>query len=119
MISQGAVWMYCLPCESMKPHSGVGGWEDNPRSHCHDMLGHIAEWFYNGIAGIRPLEPGFRNVLIKPYLPPSINELECVYQAAAGDIRVSMQRMKEGIALYVSTSPGISCKIDRSDLQSN
>lgn len=30
-------------------------WETNPRSHCPDMMGHIIEWYYNGIAGIRLL----------------------------------------------------------------
>ena len=30
-------------------------WEKNPRSHCHDMMGHIVEWYYNGIAGIQLL----------------------------------------------------------------
>ena len=33
-------------------------WEDNPRSHMHDMMGHIVEWYYNGIAGIQIVEPG-------------------------------------------------------------
>lgn len=46
-------------------------WETNPRSHCHDMMGHII----NGIAGIIPEEPGFTKVTIKPYMPDTIEYL--------------------------------------------
>ncbi len=67
-------------------------WEDNPRSHNHDMMGHIMEWFYNGIAGIKPIEPGFSKVEIKPFMPEGMNEFECRYKSAKGEIRVSGKR---------------------------
>ncbi|MGN0362147.1 MAG: family 78 glycoside hydrolase catalytic domain [Bilifractor sp.] len=63
-------------------------WEKNPRSHCHDMMGHIVEWYYNGIAGIQILEPGFRKVAIKPYMPESINHFVCTHRTPYGEIRV-------------------------------
>ena len=89
-------------------------WEPNPRSHCHDMMGHIVEWFYNGIAGICPLKPGFREVLVKPWLPASVNHLECAYRSAAGEIRVKMDRRGEGIDLIVNSADGVRVRIDRS-----
>ena len=89
-------------------------WEPNPRSHCHDMMGHIVEWFYNGIAGIRPIKPGFREVLVKPWLPASVNHLECAYRSAAGEIRVKMDRTGEGIDLIVNSADGVRVRIDRS-----
>lgn len=67
-------------------------WEQNPRSHCHDMLGHIIEWFYNGLAGIRPLEPGFGRIEIAPYLPESMNEFTCSYNSVKGKITVHVTR---------------------------
>ncbi|MCR5101866.1 MAG: hypothetical protein K6B41_10970 [Butyrivibrio sp.] len=67
-------------------------WEDNPRSHNHDMLGHIIEWFYNGIAGIRPLEPGFSKVEIKPFMPEGMNKFECSYKSSRGEIKVIGKR---------------------------
>lgn len=70
-------------------------WETNPRSHCHDMMGHIVEWFYNGIAGIQPLEAGFGKIRIHPYLPESINEMECSYRSVRGMISVKAVR-KDG-----------------------
>ena len=67
-------------------------WEQNPRSHCHDMMGHIIEWFYNGLAGIRPLEPGFGRIEIAPYLPESMNEFTCSYNSVKGKITVHVAR---------------------------
>ena len=91
-------------------------WEPNPRSHCHDMMGHIIEWFYNGIAGIRPLEAGFRRVLVKPWLPESMNRMKCTYHSASGDISVEMHRTGCGIELSVNAAEGIQISIDRSCL---
>ena len=74
-------------------------WEKNPRSHCHDMMGHIMEWFYNGIAGIKPAEPGFRKIKVQPYMPESMNSFTCRYHSAAGMITVKGQR-KDGKAVF-------------------
>lgn len=67
-------------------------WETNPRSHCHDMMGHIIEWYYNGLAGIRPLEPGFRRVRIEPYLPEGMEHFQCTFETPHGTIRVEAER---------------------------
>ena len=67
-------------------------WESNPRSHCHDMMGHIIEWYYNGLAGIQPLEPGFGRVRIAPYLPEDMNSFACSYETPHGTIRVKAER---------------------------
>lgn len=92
-------------------------WEPNPRSHCHDMMGHIMEWFYNGLAGICPLMPGFKKVLVKPWLPSSMNHLECTYYSVSGEICVEMERRSEGIDLRVTAADGIEVQIDRSLIQ--
>lgn len=91
-------------------------WETNPRSHCHDMMGHIIEWYYNGIAGIRPVKPGFSEILIKPYLPESMNEMSCMYNSASGPIWVSMKRVEGKVELNVDVAEGIIYTVDRSDL---
>lgn len=92
-------------------------WEMNPRSHCHDMMGHIIEWYYNGIAGIRPIKPGFSEVVIRPYLPESINEMSCTYSSVSGPIHVSMKRMDGKVELNVDAAEGIIYTIDHSDLK--
>ncbi|MBR3561964.1 MAG: family 78 glycoside hydrolase catalytic domain [Oscillospiraceae bacterium] len=77
-------------------------WETNPRSHCHDMMGHIIEWYYKGIAGIEPLEPGFAKVRVNPYLPESMNRFSCTYETSRGTIRVSAERTAHGVEKNVT-----------------
>ena len=74
-------------------------WEENPRSHCHDMMGHIVEWFYNGIAGIQSLAPGFSKVRINPWMPESMNSLSCSYETPQGTISITGRRVN-GIPEY-------------------
>ena len=79
-------------------------WEKNPRSHCHDMMGHIIEWYYNAIAGIEPLAPGFSKVRINPDMPVSVTEFACAYETPHGQIRVEGLR-KNGLPEYRITVP--------------
>ncbi|MEE0955236.1 MAG: alpha-L-rhamnosidase N-terminal domain-containing protein [Eubacterium sp.] len=71
-------------------------WEENPRSHCHDMMGAIIEWYYRSIAGIEALEPGFKKVRIRPWLPDDVNEMSCTYHSVSGDISVRAWREEDG-----------------------
>jgi hypothetical protein len=91
-------------------------WEENPRSHCHDMMGHIVEWYYNGIAGIKPVKPGFSEVVIKPYLPESMQEMSCTYKSVNGPIQVSMKRVNNKVELHVDVADGIVYTVDDSNL---
>lgn len=92
-------------------------WENNPRSHCHDMMGHIIEWYYNGLAGIKPLEPGFKKVLIKPYLPESMNYMKCRYESVSGMIQVILTRKDGRVEVETDIAEGISFEIDCSNLK--
>jgi hypothetical protein len=91
-------------------------WENNPRSHCHDMMGHIVEWYYNGIAGIEPLEPGFKKVKIHPYMPESMNEFKCTYICPYGEISVAAKRVGADLDLKVSVPDGVEYTVDRTNL---
>ncbi len=92
-------------------------WEHNPRSHCHDMMGHIIEWYYNGIAGILPEEPGFRKVTIRPYLPEGMNEFTCSYRSVRGEIRVHVRRERNAFTLDVSAPGDMDCAVDLAQLE--
>ena len=88
-------------------------WEQNPRSHCHDMMGHIIEWYYNGIAGIKPLEPGFRRVLIKPYMPESMNSFACSYETPYGMITVKGTRGSDGPVYEIHVPDAITAEQEK------
>ena len=92
-------------------------WETNPRSHCHDMMGHIIEWYYNGIAGIQPAAPGFSKVLIRPYLPDSINSFDCSYETPHGSINVSAKRQGDVTELKIKIPDSIYWDADTSGIR--
>ena len=70
-------------------------------------MGHIIEWFYTGIAGIKLLEPGFKKVEISPYLPLGMNEFTCTYNSVNGVIKVKVLRTGEKIKVTVKADEGI------------
>jgi alpha-L-rhamnosidase len=72
------------------------------------MMGHIIEWYYNGIAGIKAETPGFTEVTIRPYLPEGMNRFSCTYESAAGPISVAVGRSGGDIRLEVRVSKKIS-----------
>lgn len=92
-------------------------WETNPRSHCHDMMGHIIEWYYNGIAGILPEAPGFSKVTIRPFLPETIHSFRCEYQSASGLIRVCVDEMENEIRLEIMYDAKIEVHADPDGLK--
>jgi hypothetical protein len=89
-------------------------WDANPASsqnHC--MLGHAEEWFYTGLAGIRPnpARPGFKQVRIKPAFIASLQGVHAHYDGPYGRINVEWQRYGNEIELKVAIPPNSSGRI--------
>ena len=62
-------------------------WRDDARSRNHDMMGHIMEWFFAEIAGIKSND-GFKSVTVNPGCIDFIDEFKCVYNSLKGKIKV-------------------------------
>ncbi len=92
-------------------------WESNPRSHCHDMMGHIIEWYYNSIAGIKPVKEGFKEVVIKPFMPKSMNEFSCEFNSVNGLIKVNLIREDRRFVLNISIPEGMEYSVNTSNLK--
>ena len=68
-------------------------WDTNPASsqnHC--MLGHIEEWFYSGLLGIRPDAPGFRQIVIQPQPVGDLTWAKGYYDSKYGRIVSAWKR---------------------------
>ena len=72
-------------------------WETNPRSHCHDTMGHIIEWYYNGIAGILPeaaVAEGIRFQIdegnLKERGKPVVTQISTLAKATAISLRYNL-----------------------------
>ena len=69
---------------------------DGNQSLNHCMLGHVMEWFYEYVGGIRQQagSVGWKKVLIAP-VPGSLERAECTFDSPAGRI-VSRWRVADG-----------------------
>ena len=63
-------------------------WRDDARSRNHDMMGHIMEWFFTEVAGIKS-DDGFKSVTIRPNCTEFIDSFECIYNSIRGKIQIS------------------------------
>lgn len=78
-------------------------WDTNPglsQNHC--MLGHIEEWFYSGLLGIRPAAPGFKRIIVKPATPGGLEWAEGHYDCVHGRIASRWRRAGGRLAMEVT-----------------
>lgn len=66
-------------------------WRDDARSRNHDMMGHILEWFFTEVGGIKSYD-GFNSVMINTELPDNLEWVECSYKSVRGNIYVRKER---------------------------
>ncbi len=76
-------------------------------SHNHIMFGDLSAWAYEYVAGIVPLEPGFRRVAIRPHYPPGVDSFSASHVTDFGEIKVSWKRVDGKPDLTVSVPHGI------------
>lgn len=73
-------------------------------SNNHMMLGHLMEWFYSGIGGIRQPEysAGYQKIIIAPEIVGDLTWADCSYNSANGEIRCSWKIEEGNYILNVS-----------------
>jgi hypothetical protein len=91
-------------------------WRDDARSRCHDMLGHIMEWFYSGMAGIVSAQNAFEKIRVSPWIPADMRELHCRYDSVRGTIALSLQRTPAGLDASITIPQGSVAALDFSKM---
>ncbi|MCK9411180.1 MAG: glycoside hydrolase family 78 protein [Prolixibacteraceae bacterium] len=72
-------------------------------SNNHLMLGHLMEWFYTGLGGIKQ-EPGsvaFKNITIRPEIVGDISQVKASYFSPYGRIRSEWTKEKNSLVMLV------------------
>jgi alpha-L-rhamnosidase len=81
-------------------------WDSGSRSRDHHMFGAVVQSFYEDLAGIRPLEPGYAAIEFKPQIPAKLDHAEASYQSVRGRVASSWRRDGDGtISLRVTVPP--------------
>ena len=72
-------------------------------SNNHLMLGHLMEWFYTGLGGIKQDENsvGFKNIIIRPEIVGDLKWVKTSYQSPYGIIRSEWKKENKGLTMKV------------------
>ena len=82
-------------------------------SNNHFMLGHIMEWFYSGIGGIRQDENSFAftNLVIEPEVVGTITYARTTFESPNGTILTDWKKEKKQFELFVEIPVNSTAKI--------
>jgi len=83
MIAEGATTLW----ERWEKLAGMG-----MNSHNHIMFGSVDAWFYRGAAGILPLEPAWKSVLVAPKTVGKLSHAAATQATPRGPVSVSWSR---------------------------
>lgn len=79
-------------------------------SNNHMMLGHLMEWFYSGLGGIRqmPSSTSYENIIIEPEIVGDITWVDATYNSIHGEISTSWKKEENIFTLKVKIP--VSCQ---------
>jgi len=81
-------------------------WDDSC-SHNHIMFGDISAWAYEYVAGIVPLEPGFRKVAFRPNFVKGVESFSARHMTPHGEIKASWKIVDGKPVFEYSVPPGV------------
>ncbi|WP_016957718.1 alpha-L-rhamnosidase [Catenovulum agarivorans] len=77
----------------------------------HYAYGAVAQWFYQGILGIKPLEPGFSHIKIEPQFNQRLTNASGSYKTPHGEVAVSWNINKDLLSMEVKVPKNTSANI--------
>lgn len=99
MIDNGATTLW-ERWDAWHPEKGFFDPTMNSFNHC--SLGCVGEWLFSGLAGITPLEPGFKKISIKPYFPEDLSFVEASFKSVYGTIRSHWKKTDSNIEMNIT-----------------
>jgi alpha-L-rhamnosidase len=81
-------------------------WKLAARSHDHYFLGTIDDWLYGDVAGLRPLEPGWRKIEVHPAMTAWLDHAAADTLTPCGRAAVSWTRRNGELHLEVEVPVG-------------
>jgi alpha-L-rhamnosidase len=86
-------------------------WEDTSRSRSHHFFGSIVQSFYEDLAGIRALAPGYARIQFKPAVPAGLDHVSASYDSVRGRIASAWRRTPSGLQLDVTVPPNATAEV--------
>ncbi len=80
-------------------------------SHNHIMLGSVDAWFYRVLAGLGPLEPGWKSVQIKPHILGDMTGAEAEVKTVRGRAASSWRRDGDTLVFEYTIPVGSTARV--------
>ncbi|WP_275559434.1 family 78 glycoside hydrolase catalytic domain [Streptomyces sp. 5-6(2022)] len=71
-------------------------------THDHAMFAGINASFYTVLAGIRPTEPGYRDIAVEPRIPDSLDQVSAAQETVRGRVASSWKKTRGTLRLTVT-----------------
>ncbi|WP_411699609.1 family 78 glycoside hydrolase catalytic domain [Conyzicola sp.] len=78
----------------------------------HYALGAVVDFLHRSVAGLAPLEPGYRRVRVAPLPGASVNAASTRHDSAYGPIEVSWRRDDDNFDLVVHVPFGVTAEVE-------
>lgn len=107
-------WLYEVTKGATTTWENWNGIDENniPRdSHNHYAPGAVVAWLFSYCAGIRPLKPGFDEILIKPYVGGTLTFAEAEYNSVKGKIISAWKRNENKYKFDITIPDGVKARI--------
>ena len=70
------------------------------------------QWFYEDLAGLRPIEPGFRRIEFRPEIPTTgMDNVSASYESVRGTVASRWKRTATGLELDVTVPPNATGRV--------
>lgn len=107
-INQGATTMW----ERWNSYTHSDGFGDvRMNSFNHYAYGAIGQWMYERIAGLSPLEPGYKKILIAPMPGGALEHASADYNSVYGKISSGWKKVNNGLELNITIPPNTTAQI--------
>jgi alpha-L-rhamnosidase len=82
-------------------------WTGLQRSQNHHMFSSIVAWFFQDLAGIQPVDPGFGQIQFRPEIPKTgLDWMQASYDSVRGTVSSQWRKSGNGFELDVTVPPG-------------
>lgn len=77
----------------------------------HYAYGSVYRWFHEGILGINPATPGFKNILIAPQIGKYLSHANGEYDTPQGKVNVTWRKEKNYLSLSIIVPPNSTADV--------
>ncbi|MHC5074288.1 MAG: family 78 glycoside hydrolase catalytic domain, partial [Planctomycetota bacterium] len=95
--------------DSWTPEKGFG--DVGMNSFSHYTYGSVGQWMFENIGGIKSVKPGYKEIVIRPYITGQLTWAKTSYDSIHGLIAVDWKRKGQKVTLKVSVPANVKAVI--------